>query len=175
MAAWSELEVELIVADYFQMLHDELNGKKVNKSAHRRKLAPLLDSRPEGAIEFKHQNISAVMIKNGLPYIDGYKPRWNFQQLVEDKVLTYLSLDKRAESDFQKFADQKVEIKPAKVKFENWIETPPEPAIIKERTKRIYKAVKRNYLELEQKNRSVGKNGEQLVFDYEKWSLTKAG
>ena len=51
MAAWSELEVELIVADYFQMLHQELIGKKVSKKEHRLKLMPLLNDRSESSIE----------------------------------------------------------------------------------------------------------------------------
>ena len=115
------------------------------------------------------------MIKNGLPYIDGYKPRWNFQQMLEDKVLGYVSLHKRVENDFQNFANQEVEVKPTLVQFESWIDSPPDRTTIKPRTNNTYRAVKRNYLELEQKNRSVGLNGEQLVFDYEKWRLDKLG
>ena len=33
-----------------------------------------LDGRSKGSIEFKHQNVSAVLVDMGLPYIDGYKP-----------------------------------------------------------------------------------------------------
>lgn len=48
--------------DYFAMLTDELSGKKVNKAFHRKALLPLLDNRTEGSLEYKYQNISAVLI-----------------------------------------------------------------------------------------------------------------
>lgn len=34
----------------------------------------LLNGRTAGAIEFKHQNIRAILIEQGFPYIDGYEP-----------------------------------------------------------------------------------------------------
>ena len=36
---WSREEVEATVADYFDMLGQELHGQNYNKSAHRRRLA----------------------------------------------------------------------------------------------------------------------------------------
>jgi hypothetical protein len=75
---WSDTEIDLTVADYFQMLMQELAGIEYNKSAHRRALLSQLD-RPEGAIEFKHQNISAILLGLGHPWIEGYKPASNYQ------------------------------------------------------------------------------------------------
>jgi len=72
---WSESEVEAAVADYFDMLRSELTGQKYNKTAHRRALMEQLNNRSDGSVELKHQNISAVLIEMGIPYIDGYKPR----------------------------------------------------------------------------------------------------
>ena len=65
--AWNDLEIDLIVADYFAMLIEELAGRPFNKSEHNRALQALLkdSARNRGSIEFKHQNISAVML--GLP------------------------------------------------------------------------------------------------------------
>ena len=59
------------------MLSAELAGVPYNKAAHRRELAKLLADWSEQAIEFKHANISAVLIGLGFPYISGYKPRSN--------------------------------------------------------------------------------------------------
>ena len=39
-----------------------VEGKKVNKAFHRKALLPLLDNRTEGSLEYKYQNISAVLI-----------------------------------------------------------------------------------------------------------------
>jgi hypothetical protein len=79
---WSRDEVDLIVADYFLMLQSELSSESYSKAAHNRALQPLLDRRSKGSIEFKHQNISAVLVSMGLLYIDGYKPAWNYQRTV---------------------------------------------------------------------------------------------
>ncbi len=83
---WSRFEVEAIVADYFAMLEKELRGEAYNKTEYRRRLLPLLQERTEGSIEYKHQNISAVLIDLGYPYVDGYKPQRNYQQLLHDVI-----------------------------------------------------------------------------------------
>ena len=59
--SWTDEENDLIVADYFAMLADDIAGRPYNKAEHRRALMPLLQSGSEGLIEFKHQNISAVL------------------------------------------------------------------------------------------------------------------
>jgi len=74
---WSLPEVELVVADYFAMLWKELAGLPIDKTAHRKALQPRLNGRSHGSIEFKHQNISAVLINFDQPYVNGYKPRQN--------------------------------------------------------------------------------------------------
>lgn len=85
-ASWTGEEVAAIVADYFTMLAAELLGQEYSKAEHRRNLARLLNSRTNAAIELKHQNISAVLIELGLPYIEGYKPLHNYQQSAVDGV-----------------------------------------------------------------------------------------
>lgn len=71
---WSHEEVEATVSDYLEMLAMELRGEPSNKAAHNRNLQKLLSNSTKAAIELKHQNISAVLIDLGYPYIDGYKP-----------------------------------------------------------------------------------------------------
>lgn len=87
---WTETEVAHIVSDYFEMLESELVGKAYSKTEHRKALAPNLAGRSDGAIEFKHQNISAVLTHLGLPYIEGYKPRGNYQALLATEVENFL-------------------------------------------------------------------------------------
>jgi hypothetical protein len=62
---WTEREVRLIVADYFTMLEAELKGEQYRKSEHRKALIPQLEGRSAGSVEFKHQNISAVLVEFG--------------------------------------------------------------------------------------------------------------
>ena len=78
---WSHEEVEETVADYLHMLTQELAGQVYNKTEHRRVLKRKLVERSDAAIELKHQNISAVLLMLGCPWISGYKPRSNFQRL----------------------------------------------------------------------------------------------
>src|SRR5882672_3867620 len=89
---WSRDEVEGTVADYFGMLREELGGLPVNKATHNAQLRQFLRNRSKGSVEFKHANISAVLTLHGYPYIDGYKPRFNFQALLEQAVLEYLDV-----------------------------------------------------------------------------------
>jgi hypothetical protein len=91
---WSQHEVDLIVADYFLMLGAELSGEPYSKADHNRELRAVLDGRSKGSVEFKHQNISAVLVGMGIPYIDGYKPARNYQsevlpQAVEDYLIRH--------------------------------------------------------------------------------------
>lgn len=179
MNPWSTIEVELIVADYFQMLSLELANKPFSKAAHRRQLLPLLNNRSDGSIEFKHQNISAVLIKLGQPYIKGYLPRFNIQSLLAEKVIEYLSKNPSLENLFQTFADQPIIQNTKQVDFTGLIVQSPEKREknIAADPEAIYhrNPMKINYLEREQRNSQLGILGEQLVIDYEKWSLTKTG
>ena len=88
---WGDAENDLTVASYFAMLAEEVAGRRYNKAAYRRALLPLLQNRPEGAIEFKHQNISAVLKGLGEIWIQGYKPAFNFQMSLVDAVARWLA------------------------------------------------------------------------------------
>ena len=174
--SWSKIEVVLIVADYFDMLVMELNHIPYKKADHRRQLLPLLNNRTEGSIEFKHQNISAILINLGRPYINGYLPRYNYQFLLEDEVIDYLTHHSEIESYFQQFVEKDI-IKPqTRLDFDRIIVSPPEIISVTE-PKVFYqlKPIKINYLEKEQSNKTLGLYGEELVIEYEKWNLIKLG
>ena len=83
---WTRHEVEVIVADYLQMLAKELSGTRYNKTQHRRELLPKLNGRTSGSVEFKHRNISAVLRDSNRPFIAGYKPRANLQEIIKEVV-----------------------------------------------------------------------------------------
>jgi hypothetical protein len=90
---WNDQENDLIVADYFAMLADDVAGRPYNKAEHRRALLPLLNDRSEGSVEFKHQNISAVLKGLGEDWLPGYKPAFNFQMTLVDAVARWLALN----------------------------------------------------------------------------------
>lgn len=175
MSDWSEIEVELIVSDYFEMLLKELRGISYVKKAYRDKLRSLLNNRSDGSIEFKHQNISAALVKNGFPYLKGYKPRWNYQHLLEQKILKYLGANPSTDTVFTDFATREIKIEDV-IDFSDWTVAPPETkSFVAEPEPEYYRTVKKNYLEMEQKNASIGEKDEELVYNYEKWRLNMAG
>jgi hypothetical protein len=177
MISWSNIEVELIVAEYFDMLSKELSGQDYNKAEHRRKLLPLLNNRSEGSIEFKHQNISAVLISIGQPYINGYLPRFNYQQILEDNVINYLHTYRSIEEKFKQFAECNIVQSKVKRNFDSLIVDPPSNEQFVEEPNAAYtrSPIKINYLEKEQRNRNLGLLGEEMAFEYERWQLILSG
>ena len=88
---WSLAEVEATVADYFDMLDHEVRGRDYNKSAHRRRLAALLNHRTDGAIERKHQNIGAIQAKTS--YHVGNSPAYDRALVQRGDIPVWLALD----------------------------------------------------------------------------------
>lgn len=172
---WAREEVELIVADYLQMLILELSGQQFNKTERRRNLQRKLNARSEGSIEFKHSNISAAMIELGFPYISGYQPRSNYQQLLLEVVAAQANakpiLDEAALAAVQQPA-----VLPDQADFGSVKADAP----IRDHRARLpdaptFRPVKRDYLERESLNRSLGLAGEEFVVQFEHWRLVQLG
>ena len=86
---WQNHEIEAIILDYITMLQDELEGKRIVKARHNERLQGIT-GRSRTSIEYKYQNISAVMEELGLPFINGYKPARNYQQALFMFVVKYI-------------------------------------------------------------------------------------
>lgn len=176
---WSESEVEAAVADYFDMLRSELNGQKYNKTAHRRALMEQLNNRSDGSVELKHQNISAVLIEMGIPYIDGYKPRSNYQRaLLPAAVSEFLKNHAEFHTLF-KADSEAVPTVPTVSDFLAAMEAPPSevghrPDAVSE-APAVYNPAGVNYLEREAQNQSLGDAGEEFVLNFEQARLIYAG
>jgi len=176
---WSKTEVEAAVEDYFNMLQLELTGRKYNKSEHRRALMERLNDRSDGSVELKHQNISAVLIEMGIPYIDGYKPRSNYQRsLLPAAVANYIEKNPEVNTIFKRDS----EIIPEISSIEDFLKAMEAPPIREEskgkavaEAQAIYNPSGLNYLEMEARNQSLGEAGEQFVINYERARLIHAG
>lgn len=170
---WDKTEIELLLKDYFAMLALELKGEKYNKTEFRRNLLEKLPHRKKGAIEFKHQNVSAVMARSGLPYIKGYVPLYHLQQTLADLVTDFLSVNKWLREDFEHFACQS--IKSEDLESVNFLKVKKEAPQINTKEKldkvRVRQVFKQNYLRLEQENKMTGDLGEKFAFEYEIWRL----
>lgn len=175
---WNKQEVEATVADYFHMLMLELSGQSYNKSAHRKLLLQKLNGRTDSAIERKHQNISAILIDYGVPYVSGYKPLGNYQSLLRDVVEERLRVD----SLFERAVDAACSvpaISPLLSEYSNLLVDPPKfHHVAREpETTGTYGAVsqKRDYLAREARNASLGLAGEEFALNYEHYRLHSLG
>lgn len=171
---WTDTENDLIVADYFAMLGEEIAGRSFNKAEHRKALMPLLSERTQGSVEFKHQNISAVMKGLGEVWIKGYKPAFNYQASLEDAVERWLTVNpKWFDRSYNAprlpgLADvTQIWIGPAPTHSNQ-----PEPTEL-EQMLRV--ARKFNVAERDERNRVLGRAGEECVLHYERANLSAAG
>jgi hypothetical protein len=174
---WSRLEVEACVADYRHMLTLELNGQRYSKTEHARALMQKLNGRSLGSVEFKHCNISAVMLELGYPSIRGYKRRGNYQSLLLDVVEAQVEGDALLQA-----AAQSAVLRPAAaIALEQindiWV-SPPKPDRVRETPAeyaRRFSPARRDYLAQEARNRSLGSAGELFVVEIESRRLHAAG
>ena len=159
-----------------------LSGKPSSELAHCRdkgtegELQTRLHDRSDRSIEFKHGNISAAMIDLGLPYVRGYKPRVNYQTLlailVDEQVRGETALDKVALAAVEQHAVLPTVTNFARVKSEApqrqfRVAEPANPL--------IFSRIKRDYLEREALNQSLGLAGEQFIVQFEHWRLIELG
>lgn len=178
-ADWSDGENDLIVADYFSMLTDEIAGDSYSKAEHNRQLRELLPKRGRGSIEFKHQNISAVPLGLGQPWILGYKPASRFQNSLVDAVLrwldqrpTWLSPRAAGRNETSRLTHS--------VREEEMLWIGPAPTFANEPPPvdpELMAVISRKYdvAERDARNRALGKAGEERVLRHERATLSSAG
>ncbi len=177
---WSRNEVEATIAAYVEMLEQELGGVPFNKSDSRRRLSAMLNQRSDGAIERTHQNISAVLIELGFPYVRGYKPLSDDQRLLYDVVRNRLRDSPTVAAATRARPEQPI-VAPPKMADDllgRLVERPepPEPrsgrSMIADRPRQRPLA---NYLEIEARNRLLGQSGEEFAIPFESERLWRAG
>ena len=170
---WTPNEVNLVVADYFEMLTDELEGRPFVK-AQRNSALQALTGRKRGSIEFKHQNISAVLVKLGLPWIVGYKPLFNFQAALIDGVERFMA------GWDQTTLLTLPAVRPALVAEPEGLWIGPPPVADPEQDRAAPEALRRlvrkfDPAERDARNRALGERGEALVLAYERQQLAALG
>jgi hypothetical protein len=169
------------VRDYFAMLKAELGGEPYNKAAHRRALIGHLRGRSNGSVERKHQNISAVLMQLGLPYITGYKPLGNYQTLLAHEVERFIGRSRDILDAARADVERPAEPPAVDDYLSALVDAPSEdafvPGVLLETTSRLEKRrrPRTNYLETESRNRSLGLAGEEFVLAYERQRLLQAG
>jgi len=170
---WTDAENDLIVADYFSMLRDEIAGRRYVKARHNEQLRTQID-RSKGSVEFKHQNISAVLLSLGEVWIEGYKPAFNFQMPLAEAVARWLSKNetfvRRPSRAFA--ADALKEPGPLYIRPPPTLSNQPPPDDL-EKTSHV--ARKFDVAERDARNRALGRAGEQVALAHERTTLLRAG
>jgi len=89
---WSQDEIAVVVAAYFELLGDEIAGRDVVKShLYERLHKESLPARSAKSISLKMQNVSSVFDRHKLPFVRGLAPLSNAQTelviAVEERLL----------------------------------------------------------------------------------------
>lgn len=164
---WHDDELDAIVADYFDMLGHDLAGLAYVKSQHSRALMATI-GRTHRSVEFKHQNISAVLDELGLPWIPGYIPKRNYQIAIFDAIDRYLSSHPRV---FVPELEPRILAQPTNTTFVQAPQLSAEgESRLPDRLRRLVR--KFDPVERDFRNRSLGKAGEAFVIDVERRKLT---
>ncbi|GGJ56495.1 HNH endonuclease [Deinococcus roseus] len=105
---WTDEELDAAVGAYVEMLNQEKEGKPYVKMDYNRSLVggPIAN-RSRKSIEWRMQNISAVLVEMGQDRIVGYKPARHVTGQIKDKIIGFLN--KRGifnQEEMQPVADQ---------------------------------------------------------------------
>ncbi len=172
---WTDKENDRVVASYFAMLVEDLAGRRYSKVENNRKLQELT-GRTHGSIEYKLQNVSAVLRLLGEVWIPGYKPAGNFQRSLVDAVERWL--DEHPDDIASPHVHGKAANLQALEQSLLWIGPPPshsnEPPP-SELEKVLPKLLKLDRAGRDERNRKLGLAGEQVVLAHERHCLMRAG
>jgi hypothetical protein len=167
---WSASEVSLCVATYLELLARQIAGQHFNKAAVYRRLSAET-GRTEKSIEYKFQNVSAVLDELGFDWITGLAPLRNYQKLLanavgehEEQLLSLSVLNTGERSGFSDAASLYFEPAPERATAENAL-----PEFMTELIRKF------DPVERDMRNRSLGEAGEELIFGFETRFLQSIG
>jgi DNA-directed RNA polymerase subunit RPC12/RpoP len=167
-SGWPGTEIRPTVTAYFTMLRAELAGQPYVKADFNREVQAAT-GRSRGAVDYKFENISAVLREIGLPYVLGYKPYGNYQGALRDEVELLLARDPEIARLLEEGPAPDVPPTVQLVEVEPPVMPPPST------TGRSRTTVGVDYLERQARNRGVGLKGEHLVVEHEREWLSAHG
>lgn len=171
---WTDDEAWVAVNGYFDMLGRRLRGEHCVKARFMRDLAHRTHGRSVKSVEFKLQNISAVLLEMGLTRLDGFAPAANYQTRLGEIVEDYLDL----EAEFLARLTSTLDAAPpvldqAPVRGDIEEAPPAEPKRRQPKRFRPRKVIDR--AKVDAANRALGRAGECFVVEMERAGLVRAG
>lgn len=170
---WTDDEINIIVASYFEMLRAELASTPYVK-AHVNRHVQELTGRSKGSVERKFQNISAILVAAGAGFVDGYKPLGNVQQALREAVTSRWL----AEPDIEDlmFSQAKQPLRQARPDLVWHVSRPPTFSLDPTALGHHHRIPLRiDFVKLEADRRDLGLAGEEAVVRYEKERLISQG
>ncbi|MBI2685685.1 MAG: DUF3883 domain-containing protein [Acidobacteria bacterium] len=163
---WQDPELDLIVADYFDMLKAEIAGRPYVKARHCMEIMAQT-GRTHRSVEFKHQNISAVLDELGMPWIFGYIPKRNYQNAIFSAIDRYLS-------NHWDIAEYVPDVKSIQAAPSIVFVEPPVLSVEQSVPSGLRRLVRKfDPVERDHRNRSLGQAGEAFVVDVERRRLSE--
>jgi hypothetical protein len=165
-SSWSLNECELVTQSYFECLAEQLHGRRINKAALYRSLAKVLGKRSAKSVEYKFQNINAILMEDGLPTLG--PPMSNYQNLLQSVVHDHIRTHPRV-------FDIVRDAPPVARSAEDIFVAPPPPRKTKKKAAQPSKGRITDWAKRDAENRSLGERGERWVIECEKKKLIDAG
>jgi Domain of unknown function (DUF3883) len=167
-SGWADAEIQPTVTAYFAMLQAELADQPYVKADFNREVQAAT-GRSHGAVEYKFQNISAVLRDLGLPYVLGYQPLPNLQNALRSEVERFLARDPEIQRLIDKMPTPDVPPTARLVEVDPPVMAPPGTSGHSRTTIGV------DYLERQARNRDIGLKGEHLVVEHERAWLSAHG
>lgn len=165
---WSEAENDILVADYFAMLGEELAGRPYVKAEHWRSIMAQI-GRSKGSVERKYINVSHVLMQLGLPHIRGYKAYANAQFSALSAAIDRYLTAHQAEWDSPAMP------LPSAPNTPNPFVPPPELSASAEEAGAIRHLMRKwDPAARDARNRALGRLGEEFVLEVERRRLHDA-
>lgn len=173
---WTPYEIDLVVSRYLSLYIRSAKGEKFSKAQVYRDLAGELEVRSADSVALKMSNISSVMLGLGWPNLPGLGPMPNIQHALVDHV-------SRAIKEFSgidildEAAIRLVTQTPASGPLEIVLasQIPKMLRLGDAFSTDLARGIRRDYVELEARNSSLGLAGELAVLDFEEKRLSALG
>ena len=189
---WDGEELDLIVSDYFAMLGDAVSGRPLVKAHHAKALSQQI-GRTVGSVGQKYGNISAVLTELGMPKLSGFGSRPNYQGAIFLALERYLDAHPAAwdmgmplaAAAFREASDSPIRTfvveEPATI-FESesgqlpMTDPPPLGTARLKRPEGLARLVRKfDPAGRDQRNRQLGRMGEERIFHHERAHLIAHG
>jgi len=177
---WTDNELRAAVRDYFTMLQAELRGRSSGTMSSWNALVRRPSDRDADSVQERHRQIAAILIDNGLPYSIVHAPAWGYRQSLVRAVREYLHNHPHMLELMEGAVFRPVRTLPELEYLEprRVLDRPPEPrpeAADSDDPEHRELIAGVDYLEKEQRNRSLASAGEQFVLAFERRRLRAQG